>query len=361
MDRRQPTFPALLLLSTCVSVSPTSSGPPPPPPPPHGPFADFAYPDSATGAVATIEAALAAPVYQSLATFAPSLSIVGGHAPVPVSPIGALRCAGGDAPLAGAVGPSGVGQAAIPDSVLSHVFAYDSVTQSFTSVADSGGPKSGVRFLLAQVDSMARPVFPLTTVGWLDVIDHSPAGSLDSLGAVLVGQGVPLLDYSLAPTGTSSTYAERIGGTFTGAGSTFWFRDSSSRLGTQVTAAAIVDDSTHHLHATLTATRTATDRYDWFYIVDFALRYGNDSIRLKGARDVYCLLPSIGMTVLVHDSTFAMVTNGASPAVPNITRADSQPVTAAQTAAVLNLIRLQGELFNWMETFSLPGSLLLGP
>ena len=65
--------------------------------------------------------------------------------------------------------------------------------------------------------------------------------------------------------------------------------------------------------------------------------------------------------MLVHDSTFATVTNGATPALPTITRADGQTATAAQTAAVLDLIRLQGELFNWMETFSLPGSLLLGP
>jgi hypothetical protein len=218
-----------------------------------------------------------------------------------------------------------------------------------------------VRFLLAQVDTAGRPVFPLTTIGWLDVTDHSPAGGPDSVEGVLVGQGVPLLDYSMAPSGTSSAYSERVRGRFSGGGSTFLFQDSTSRLGTQVSITATVDDSAHRLHAALTATRTNTDQYDWFYTLDFALRFGSDSVRLTGTSDVYCLLPSVGITVLVHDSTFAMVTNGATPTAPNITRADGRPPTTAQTTAVLDLIRLQGEVFNWMETFSLPGSLLLGP
>jgi hypothetical protein len=358
MDRRPPIIPALLLLSTCVSLS--DSSPPPPPPPPPGSFADFIHPDSATGAVAAMEGAVAAPVYRSFVTFAPALSIAGGHAPVPVAPSGSFRCAAGGAPLAAASVPRSIATAAFPDSVLSHVFAYDSATQSFKAASDSGGPANGVRFLLAQVDSVGRPMFPLTTVGWLDVTDHSPVGGPDSLGGVLVGQGTPLLDYFMAPSGTSSAYSERIGGTFRGGAATFLFRDSTARVGTQVAVTAIVDDSTHRLHATLTASRTSTDRYDWFYKLDFALRYGSDSIRLSGVSDVYCLLPSIGVTVLVHDSTFASVTNGATPALPTITRGDGQPVTAAQATAVLDLLRLQGELFSWMETFSLPGSLLLG-
>jgi hypothetical protein len=359
MDRRPPIFSALLLLSTCVSLSDSSPKPPPPPPP--GPFTDFTHPDSATSAVAVVEAAVSAPVYRSFVTFAPSLSIVGGHAPVPVARSGSFRCAGGAAPLAAASVPRSIATAAFPDSVLTHVYAYDSATQSFKPTADSGGPANGVRFLLAQVDSVGRLMFPLTTVGWLDVTDHSPVGGPDSLGGVLVGQGTPLLDYFMAPSGTASGYGERIGGTFSGGGTTFQFRDSTARVGTQVAVTAIVDDSTHRLHATLTASRTSTDRYDWFYKLDFALRYGSDSIRLSGVSDVYCLLPSIGVTVLVHDSTFANVTDGVTPALPTITRADGQPVTAAQTTAVLDLLRLQGELFSWMETFSLPGSLLLGP
>ena len=359
MDRRPPIFPALLLLSTCVSLS--DSSPPPPPPPPPGPFADFIHPDSATGAVAAIEGAVTAPVYRSFVTFAPSLSIVGGHAPVPVALSGSFRCAGGAPQWAAASVPLSMGTAAIPDSLLAHVFAYDSATQSFRATVDSGGPATGVRFLLPQVDSVGRPIFPLTTVGWLDVTDHSPPAGPDSLEGVLVGPGTGLLDYFMAPIGRSSTYSERIAGTFRGGGTTFLFRDSTSRVGTQVTVTAVMDDSTHRFHATLTATRTATDRYDWFYSLDFSLRYGSDSIRVKGVTAVYCLLPSIGVTVLVHDTTFATVTDGASPSTPNITRGDGNPVTAAQARAVLDLIRVQEELFSWMETFSLPGSLLLGP
>jgi len=362
VDRRQPIFPVLLVLSTCVSTSSTTSSPPPPPPPPppSGPFADFNHPDSATTAVQAFEAALAAPAYQSLVAFAPSLSIVGGHAPVPVSSVGAFRCAAGAAPLTptGAFRPAGT--SAIPDSLRSHVFAYDSASQAFHATASSGGPANGVRFLLAGVDTAGRPVFPLRTVGWLDLIDESAAGGPDSIAAVLADSGGPLLEYTMTPTGTVGTYSERVSGEFGGGGTIFQLVDSTSRIGTQVTVTTSVQDSAHHVHATLMASRTATDMYDWFYTLDFRLRFGTDSVHLKGASDVYCLLPSVGITVLVHDSAFASVTNGATPTTPNITRGDGNPTTAQQAAAVFDLIRLQGELFNWMVAFSLPGTLLLG-
>lgn len=362
MDRRQPIFPVLLVLSTCVSTSSTtSSPPPPPPPPPSGPFADFAHPDSATSVVGVIEASLSAPAYRSLVAFAPSLSIVGGHAPVPVSPAGSFRCAAGAAPLVPTSASRGLEASAIPDSARSRVFGYDSASQSFRMTASSGGPANGVRFLLAGVDTAGRPIFPLATVGWLDLMDESPATGPDSIAALLSEPAGPLLAYTMHPTGTVSAYGERVVGTFGGGGApVLLFSDSTSRVGTQVTVTTSVRDSADRFHATLTAARTATDLYDWFYTLDFRLRFGDDSVHLKGASDVYCLLPSVGITVLVHDSTFASVTNGATPTTPNITRGDGNPPTAAQTIAVLDLIRLQGEIFNWMLAFSLPGALLLG-
>jgi hypothetical protein len=217
-----------------------------------------------------------------------------------------------------------------------------------------------VRFLLAGVDTAGRPLFPLRTVGWLDLLDQSAAGGPDSITAILADSGGSLLDYTMLPTGTVGTYGERVSGEFSGGGTVFRFVDSTSRVGTQVTVTTSVQDSAHHYRATLAASRTATDLYDWLYTLDFRLRFGNDSVHLKGASDVYCLLPSVGITVLVRDSTFASVTNGATPTTPNITRGDGNPTTVQQATAVLDLIRLQGELFNWMVAFSLPGSLLLG-
>ena len=137
MQRAPPIFPAVLL-STCVSLS--DSSPPPPPPPPPGPFADFRNPDAAISAVALLEGALAAPAYASFVAFAPSLSIVGGHAPVPVARSGSFRCAGGAAPSASGSAAPSVATTAIPDSLLAHAYAYDSATQSFKATADSGGP-----------------------------------------------------------------------------------------------------------------------------------------------------------------------------------------------------------------------------
>jgi hypothetical protein len=95
-------------------------------------------------------------------------------------------------------------------------------------------------------------------------------------------------------------------------------------------------------------------------MLNFTRRFVVDLIQLKGANDVYCLLPSIGVTVSIHDSTFASVATGPTPDSPMITRGDDNPVTAAQASAVLDLIRVQGKLFSWTDTFSLPGSCCSG-
>jgi hypothetical protein len=358
-DRRPPVILALVWLSTCVSVSPTSSVPPNQPP--SGPFADFTDPVGTSSVVATVEGTLAAPALKSLYTFAGKLSIYGTHAPVPTAPAGSAACTGivaaplpAGAPFAGAL-------AAIPDSVLTRVFGYDSATQTYQPNGDSSGPAGGVRFLLAQVAATGVPAYPLTTVGWLDVTDRSAPAGADSLHGQLVAQGATLVDYVMMPSGTPDNFSEKLAGSLMGGGYTFGFRDSTTRVGTQVSAVAVVDDTLHGVHMTLTATRTATDLYDNFYMLDFTLAYVAHRVRLQGTINTYCVVPSTGLTVYVNDSAFANVTNGATPSTPTITRGDGKPATTAQTTAVLDLIRVQNDLFRWLEGFSLPGSLLLGP
>jgi hypothetical protein len=358
-DRHPPVILALVWLSTCVSVSPTSTVPPNQPP--SGPFADFTDPVGTSSVVATVEGVLAAPALQSLYTFAGKLSIYGTHAPVPSAPARAAACTGG-APAPGAAGAPFAGRlAVIPDSALTRVFAYDSATQTYRPNGDSSGPAGGVRFLLPQIAATGVPAYPLTTVGWFDVTAGSAAAGADSLHGRLVAPGMTLVDYVMMPVGTPENFSEHLAGSFAGGGYTFEFRDSTGRVGTQVSAAAVVDDTLHGVHMTLTATRTATDLYDNFYALDFTLSSGGQRVRLKGTIDTFCVIPSTGLTVFVDDTTFATVTNGTTPSNPTITRGDGKPATAAQTTAVLDLIHVQTDLFRWLESFSLPGSLMLGP
>jgi hypothetical protein len=126
-----------------------------------------------------------------------------------------------------------------------------------------------------------------------------------------------------------------------------------------VTANATAADAVAAYQMTLVATRTNSDAFDNFYDLDFTFTHGSERVRLQGSITTYCLLPSIGLTITVNDSDWVLVTNGTT--TPNYTRLDGDTLTTAQRAAVTDLIRGQGELFNWMVQLSLPGRQVLGP
>ena len=109
----------------------------------------------------------------------------------------------------------------------------------------------------------------------------------------------------------------------------------------------------------LTASRTTTDPFDNFYSVDYTYARSGQAVRVQGSISTFCLLPSIGLTISVNDTNWALVTNGSTG--PTYTRLDGDTLTTAERTAVTDLIRGQGELFNWMVQLSLPGRRVLGP
>jgi len=311
-------------------------------------------PGSASAAVAALDSALSMRLLHGFRVLAPLLSSTGGLVQFPLRNAAAPVCAGTRPALATPVSATrGVGT--WPDSNAGRVFAYDSATQRYRVTTDTGGPVEGVRFLLYQTDSV-RPLFPLTALGWMDLSVRGP----DSLQG-RIADTVTLVDYRLATTGTQPVYSLTLTGSVSATSHVWTFRDSTYRSGGTVGVLAAVDDSAEGTSMTLTASRAVLDRFDNFYSLDFSFSHGTETVRLQGNQDTYCLLTSIGLTVTVNGGSFASVTNGASATVPNVTRADSQPLTTAQLAAVLDLIRGQGEVFDLLTALSWPGALTLAP
>ena len=203
-----------------------------------------------------------------------------------------------------------------------------------------------------------RPTAPSTNVGWLDLIDRSAGGVLAFQSRVQSG---PLrnADYRIIPSGTQLTYTALLAGAATDGSHAFVFRDSTGGVLAQVTASATIDDSVDDLHLRLRATRTATDPYDNYYDLDVTFMRGPQIIRLVGTITTYCLVPAIGVAVSVNGAGFATVTNSAT--APNVTRVDREPITGAQSQAILDLIEGEQRLFGWLAAFASPARRFLPP
>jgi len=253
--------------------------------------------------------------------------------------------------------PSTAPAAALPDSDFRRVFAYDTSSRRYQRTTDSSGPDSGVRFLLYAVDTLVRlPLRPLVVNGAMDLIDRTT-----SLEGIVTGQGPSLISYAMTPQGTQSSYRQILTGSVTSGGRLYTFRDSTTRLNSQLTVTAIVDDSAAGTHFALSVVRVILDQFDYYYSLDFSFSHDTETVRLQGNNDAYCQLTSIGVTVTVNGGRFATVTNGSSANSPAIARADSQPLSPAQDAAIRDLIRGQRSLFTLIEAMSSPGALALPP
>jgi hypothetical protein len=355
--RLRPRVPTtfVALLGTCVSISPTS-----PPPPPPAPFHDYHEAAAASATVAALESTLAAPALQAFVGLAPMLSISGGRVALPVAPRGGMACAAAPALPVVRAFPVSATTSAFPDSLARRVLVFDSTTRVYRPSTDSSGPANGVRFTLYQVDTAAipplLPLFPLNAVGSMDLT----VLSADSLRGTVQDAGGTLADYTLAPSGTQTSFIERLGGTISGPGGPFTFRDSTDRNGGTVTTVVTFTPANGDRFE-LTATRTVLDRYDDFYDLDLRFTHDTETVRIVGLNDTYCLLSSIDLIATVNDGSFAKVNNGASADDPLLTRADNRAFTTEQRDALLALIHGQRKLFGLMSALSWPGALTLAP
>ena len=87
-----------------------------------------------------------------------------------------------------AIGLAGTGTSSvIPDTLYGSIFAWDVTTHHYYRESTTGGPATGVRFLLYAVNPTTHQIIesPLTQIGFVDLIDLTPTGTT-GLRVVLV-------------------------------------------------------------------------------------------------------------------------------------------------------------------------------
>jgi len=241
----------------------------------------------------------------------------------------------------------------IPDSVVRRVFYYEPTASSYLASADSSGPLGGVRFLLYQTDSIGGLRMPLLTDGWFDLVDQGAGGFTGSIRGS-AGAGA---DYTITPSGTQTNYRMLMAGSVTNGTRSLTFRDSTTTAYVQV--GSVVTLQAGGAQIDLNATRAALDAYDGFYDVDFKLANATDTARIYGSITTYCLISTTSLRIAVRGTDYAEVVTGSNG--PVIVRLDKQPLDDAQAQAMWSLIRVQSELFDWMQAFFMPARQLLPP
>ena len=340
MSRRWITSAVLLVLA-CKPGDSTGPGGVHHPPPV---TVNLQNPAFFIGAVAAFEAAWGSPAVHS-ATGLGAVVGVAGAAPA-------------RAPMCGAAAP-GVPASpfdVFPDTAIGRIYLYDSASGHFRA-GPSGGPASGVEFVLPVVDPLGHVVFPTQGAGTLDLFDVTPVGGMLTLRGVIGGVAGESADYTFAVQGKPDSNAGILSGRVAASGRVFAFRDSLTGYLSQTTAGAVVTDSGNGGTMKLIATRTQTDAFDNFYDVDFTYQSPGQRVRMLGHITTYCLIPTIGLTVTVNDSDFAIVSQGTSG--PVITSLSDSSLTSTQDSAIRALIRGQGELFSWLAGLALPAKQFL--
>jgi hypothetical protein len=299
-------------------------------------------PAAVSAAVAGFDSVLAAPVMQSFLTLAPLLSISG--TPLPAATVARSATCGAVASDGLAAAPAFV-SGSIPDSVLRHVFVYDSATARYRLTADTSGPSAGVRFLLYRV-YLGQVLSPLTAIG------HYDLDTAALLHAIVSDSAGSAAAYSIAPIGIPSADSAVLAGTIVNGGHAASFRDSISVVGSQTTVRATLSDSGAGVHVTLAAVRTVADKFDRYYTLTLAFRHGQQSVGAAGTINVYCNVRTTNLSLSVNDIAFATVTNDVHGLI--YTRADSQPVTTQQMQAINDLLASQDAWFQALATLFVP-------
>lgn len=137
---------------------------------PTGP-ATLSDPRATSAALASLDSMFTSPALASFASLSPNI--------VPAPP---LQRAGRIL----AASPQGL---IVPDSLYGSIFTWDSGAAGYARTAATGGPATGIRFILYAVSPATGTVsFPLTPVGQTDLLDEG-VGQTEKLHIIVAGVG----------------------------------------------------------------------------------------------------------------------------------------------------------------------------
>ena len=326
---------------------------------PAAPSAGF-DPAAVESALATLNSVLDTPTLQSLTALSPQLFVA---ATPPAPPAAASVACSAPARAAGrerVAGPQA--SSLIADSLFRRVIVYDTAARAYRVGADSGGPAGGVRFVLYPVSSSGLPATPLSSDGWLDLVDQSAGGVLQLHAQVSNGTAV-MADYLVGLSGTRAADTAVLAGTVTDGTHALAFRDSTASapvpglVATRVAMSAHLIDSLGGFKLDMLASRTTFDPFDYDDTLDITVTSSAQTIRLAGAISTYCLLPTVGLTVAVNGADYAKITSGG--AVAYVTLLGGQSAPSAESQALLAVKAGQRRVFLWLGALLAPAQALL--
>jgi hypothetical protein len=233
---------------------------------------------------------------------------------------------------------SPVSAATIPSGVLGTTFVWDTASHGYVASGLAGAPAAGVRFQLYAVDPvLLQPVEPLVEVGYVDLVDHGTASSLD-LAIKVVEGGVVYLDYEVTATPTASGGVIAISG-FASDGTTlanFDLRNSISGINTSpvISFNYHVGVPSRHLSLDWSATQASVSDTEVAITLTLSITGPNGQVRLTGSYGV-----SGGtFQVKVNGTLFATVTIDATTGAPVITGATGEPLTPDEEATLQTIL-----------------------
>jgi len=317
-------------------------------------------PSAVESALATLDSVLDTPTMQSLTALSPQLLVAATPPAPPVAP--SVACSAPARAAGREHAAASPATSLIADSLFRHVLVYDTAARAYRVGPDSGGPAGGIRFVLYPVGSNGLPTMPLSSDGWLDLIDQSAGGVLQLHTQVSSGTTV-MGDYLVGLSGTQAADTAYLAGTVTDGTHALAFRDSTARapvagtVAIQVAVSAHVVDSLGGFKLDMLAWRTTFDPFDYDDTLDITVTSPAQTIRLVGAISTYCLLPTIGLTVAVNGADYARITSGG--AIAYVTLLGGQSAPSDESQALLAVKAGQRKLFLWLGALFAPAQALL--
>jgi len=251
-----PGCAALILAAACRS--------------PTGP-ATLSDPRATSAALASLDSMFTAPALASFASLSQNI--------VPAPP---LQRAGQIL----AASPQGL---IIPDSLYGSIFTWDSASARYARTAATGGPATGIRFMLYAVSPSTGAVsFPLTPVGQTDLSDEG-VGQTEHLHIIVAGAGgtPAYVDYtgSLSGGGGSAT-AGLVGslsnGLTGGANRTLTFNVGATLTGATETVHATYTQNDPSLEIFLDASDAKLQQHTDSVTLDFGFLRAAEVVSLSG-------------------------------------------------------------------------------
>jgi hypothetical protein len=245
-----------------------------------------------------------------------------------------------------------------PSNLLGVTFEWGAAEGHYVPTERAGAPADGIRFILYAIDPLTRrPAEPLTETGFLDLTDEGDA-SATRLGIYAESGGEALVDYFIEMT-YQLLGEQDLSATLTAEG---YISDGTERLNFELDEMATVLGSTQMISVDVdyvlslagedvSVETTLSTELD--LSGEGSIEVATAGLTIRNGSDVAVL----SMELAADNTLSGVLTYNGEPALyvsgtegdPVFERADGEPLTSEDVAALLQLYDLLGDVFDLGE------------